>query len=181
VGEDQKRDDTWNSRQRSEAPLQRADRNFAELLQELRVLFTGVQILLGFLLTLAFSPGFVGLDAFRHTVYVVTLLAAASSSALLIAPVALHRLLFQGGHKRALVRVGHCAALSALVGLGLTLSAGLLLVLDITVGRVAARAWVRKTRRCIPRDWSARSRGCGSRHGHSAARSLCAKAIRIAR
>jgi hypothetical protein len=36
--------------------------------------------------------------------------------------------------------VGHCAALSALVGLGLTLSAGLLLVLDITVGRVAAVA-----------------------------------------
>jgi hypothetical protein len=136
----QKRDDTWNSRQRSEAPLQRADRNFAELLQELRVLFTGVQILLGFLLTLAFSPGFSGLDGFRHTVYVITLLAAASSSALLIAPVALHRLLFQGGHKRRLVRVGHCAALSALVGLGLTLSAGLLLVLDITVGRVAAAA-----------------------------------------
>ena len=43
VGEGQKRDDTWNSRQRSEAPLQRADRNFAELLQELRVLFTGVR------------------------------------------------------------------------------------------------------------------------------------------
>jgi hypothetical protein len=135
-----RRGDTWNSRQRSEAPLQRADRNFAELLQELRVLFTGVQILLGFLLTLAFSPGFIGLDGFRHTVYVITLLAAASSSALLIAPVALHRLLFQGGHKRRLVRVGHCAALSALVGLGLTLSAGLLLVLDITVGRVAAVA-----------------------------------------
>jgi hypothetical protein len=136
----QKRDDTWNSRQRSEAPLQRADRNFAELLQELRVLFTGVQILLGFLLTLAFSPGFSGLDGFRHAVYVITLLAAASSSALLIAPVALHRLLFQGGHKRRLVHVGHCAALFALVGLGLTLSAGLLLVLDITVGRVAAAA-----------------------------------------
>jgi hypothetical protein len=136
----QKRDDTWNNLQRSEAPLQRADRNFAELLQELRVLFTGVQILLGFLLTLAFSPGFAGLDGFRHTVYVITLLAAASSSALLIAPVALHRLLFQGGHKPRLVRVGHCAALSALVGLGLTLSAGLLLVLDITVGRVAAVA-----------------------------------------
>ena len=75
----QKRDDTWNSRQRSEAPLQRADRNFAELLQELRVLFTGVQILLGFLLTLAFSPGFSGLDGFRHTVDFITLHAAASS------------------------------------------------------------------------------------------------------
>ena len=135
-----RRGDTWNSNQRSEAPLQRADRNFAELLQELRVLFTGVQILLGFLLTLAFSPGFAGLDGFRHTVYVVTLLAAATSSALLIAPVALHRLLFQGGHKRRLVRVGHFAALLALFGLGITLSAGLLLVLDIAVGRIAAVA-----------------------------------------
>ena len=52
-----RRDDSWNTHHRSEAPLKRADRNFAELLQELRVLFTGVQILLGFLLTLAFSPG----------------------------------------------------------------------------------------------------------------------------
>ena len=84
-----RRDDRWNTHHRSEAPLKRADRNFAELLQELRVLFTGVQILLGFLLTLAFSPGFPGLDGFRHAVYVVTLLAAASSSGLLIAPVAM--------------------------------------------------------------------------------------------
>lgn len=133
-----RRDDSWNTHHRSEAPLKRADRNFAELLQELRVLFTGVQILLGFLLTLAFSPVFPGLDGFRHAVYVVTLLAAASSSGLLIAPVALHRLLFQGGHKQAMVRAGHAAALLALSGLGLTLSSGLLLVLDIAVGRGAA-------------------------------------------
>jgi hypothetical protein len=109
-----RRDDSWNTHHRSEAPLQRADRNFAELLQELRVLFTGVQILLGFLLTLAVSPVFPGLDGFRHAVYVVTLLAAASSSALLIAPVAVHRLLFQGVHKQAMVRAGHAAALPAL-------------------------------------------------------------------
>ena len=54
------------------------------------------------------------LDGFRHAVYVITLLAAASSSGLLIAPVALHRLLFQGGHKQAMVRAGHAAALPAL-------------------------------------------------------------------
>jgi hypothetical protein len=134
------RDDTWNARHRDEAPLQRADRNFSELLQELRVLFTGVQILLGFLLSLAFSAGFVGLDGFRHAVYVTTLLAAASSSALLITPVAVHRMLFQGGHKRELVRAAHRIALAALVGLGVTLTAGLLLVLDIAVGRPAALA-----------------------------------------
>ena len=88
--------------------------------------------------TLAFSPGFPGLDGFRHAVYVVTLLAAASSSGLLIAPVAMHRILFFGGHKQAMVRAGHAAALLALSGLGLTLSSGLLLVLDIAVGRGAA-------------------------------------------
>jgi hypothetical protein len=132
------RDDTWNARHRSEAPLQRADRNFIELLQELRVLFTGVQILLGFLLSLALSAGFPGLDGFRHGVYVTTLLAAASSSALLITPVAIHRVLFQGGHKRALVRAAHHSAVASLFGLGVTLSSGLLLVLDIAVGRAAA-------------------------------------------
>ncbi|MCW2718256.1 DUF6328 family protein [Pseudonocardia sp.] len=131
-------DDDWNSDHRPEAPLQRADRNFAELLQELRVLLTGVQILLGFLLALAFNPGFGELDGFRHGVYVVTLLSAALSSALLVAPVAAHRLLFQGGHKRELVRTGHTTTLIALAGLGLTLASGLLLVLDIAVGRAAA-------------------------------------------
>lgn len=120
--------------------MQRADRNFAELLQELRVLLTGVQILLGFLLTLAFNPGFGQLDPFRHGVYVTTLLAAASSSALLVAPVAAHRVLFQCGQKRALVRTGHRITLAALGGLGLTLASGLLLVLDIAVGRAAAVA-----------------------------------------
>lgn len=128
-------DDEWNDRHRGEGPLQRADRNFAELLQELRVLLTGVQILFGFLLTLAFSGGFTRLDGFQHGVYVVTLLAAASSSALLVAPVATHRLVFQRGHKRELVRAGHAATIGGLVGLAVTLAAGLLLVLDIAVGR----------------------------------------------
>jgi hypothetical protein len=51
-----RRDDAWNEQHRSKAPLQRADRNFAELLQEIRVLLTGVQILLAFLLAIALSP-----------------------------------------------------------------------------------------------------------------------------
>lgn len=133
-----RRDDAWNSQHRSEGPLQRADRNFAELLQELRVLLTGVQILLGFLLTLAFSASFAALDGFQHGVYVLTLLAATLSSALLVGPVATHRLLFQCGHKPELVRTGHLTTLGALVGLAVTLASGLLLVLDIAVGRLVA-------------------------------------------
>jgi hypothetical protein len=53
-----RRDDIWNAGQRSETPLKRADRNFAELLQELRVAQTGVQILFAFLLGLAFTNRF---------------------------------------------------------------------------------------------------------------------------
>jgi hypothetical protein len=128
-------DDEWNSEQRDEVPLQRADRNFIELLQELRVVFTGVQILLGFLLTLSFSPRFDTLDDFQHLVFMVTLLAATSTSMFLLAPVAAHRLVFQRGLKRELVVCCHRFALAGLVALALTLAAGVLLVLDLATGR----------------------------------------------
>lgn len=130
--------DDWNSDQRDETPLQRADRNFVELLQELRVVLTGVQILFGFLLTASFSERFDRLDAVQLGVFVVTLLSAALSSALLVAPVAAHRLAFQRGRKPDLVRWGHRMASGGLAFLGLTVSSGLLLVLDLAVGRTAA-------------------------------------------
>ena len=79
--------DGWNERHRAESPLRRADRNFLELLQELRVVLTGVQILLGFLLTASFTERFERLDPAQRAMFVTTLLAAALSSALLVAPV----------------------------------------------------------------------------------------------
>lgn len=132
------RDDSWNTLHRDEEPLQRADRNFAELLQELRVVFTGVQILFGFLLTMSFSNRFDALDDFQHAVFVGTLVCAALSSTLLVAPVAAHRVMFQRGRKRELVGCGHRFALAGLLSLGLTLSLGLLLVLDLAIGRLGA-------------------------------------------
>ena len=131
-------DDAWNTEHRAEAPLQRADRNFAELLQELRVVQTGVQILFAFLLTLAFMERFADIDAFQRRVYVFTLMAAALTAVLLVAPVAVHRLMFQRGRKRELVRAGHRLALAGLVSLACTMLAGVLLVLDVVVGRVGA-------------------------------------------
>jgi hypothetical protein len=131
-------DDAWNAAQRAEEPLQRADRNFAELLQELRVVLVGVQILFGFLLTLSFSARFDDLDDVQHVIYVVTLAFAALSSTLLVGPVAAHRVLFQRGRKRELVRAGHRMALAGLAFLALTLASSLLLVLDIAVGRWGA-------------------------------------------
>jgi hypothetical protein len=135
-------DDAWNSEHRDEAPLRRADRNFTDLLQELRVVFTGVQILFGFLLTLSFSPRFATLDGFQHTVFVTTLVCVALTSTFLLAPVAAHRVLFQRGFKRELVGWAHRFAVAGLVSLALTLAAGLLLVMDMAIGRPSALALV---------------------------------------
>jgi hypothetical protein len=132
------RDDAWNSENRDEVPLQRADRNFTDLLQELRVVFTGVQILFGFLLTLSFSPRFDTLDGFQHVVFVVTLVSVAVTSMFLLAPVAAHRILFRRGRKAELVGWAHRCACAGLAALALTLTAGLLLVLDLAVGRPGA-------------------------------------------
>ncbi|MCW0212074.1 MAG: DUF6328 family protein [Pseudonocardia sp.] len=132
------RDDAWNTEHRDEVPLRRADRNFAELLQELRVVLTGVQILFGFLLTLSFSERFTRLDDVQHAVFVVTLVAAALASTLLVAPVAAHRVTFQRGRKRELVRWVHRLATAGLACLALTMASGVLLVLDIAAGRPVA-------------------------------------------
>ncbi|MFI1676061.1 DUF6328 family protein [Streptomyces sp. NPDC020607] len=129
---------------RNETPLERADRNFAELLQELRVTQTGVQILFAFLLTLAFSPRFSSLDAVQRGTYVTTLLLAVLAAALFTAPAALHRSLFQQRAKPLIVRVSSRLAAVGLGVLVLTLAGSVLLVVDVTSGRtegVLAGAW----------------------------------------
>lgn len=114
--------------------MRRADRNFAELLQELRVALTGVQILFAFLLGLCFTQRFAEIDEFQLDVYVVTLLASAATVALLIAPVAAHRLQFQNGRKIELVRLVHRCAAAGLCTLVVTMAGAILLVLDVSVG-----------------------------------------------
>ncbi|WP_433274213.1 DUF6328 family protein [Pseudonocardia xinjiangensis] len=118
--------------------MKRADRNFAELLQELRVAQTGVQILFAFLLGLSFTDRFAALDATQRGIYIVTLVASALTGILLVAPVAMHRLLFQHGRKRDVVRIGHRMVVAGLCGLLATIVGGLLLVLDVVVGPTAA-------------------------------------------
>src|SRR5258708_11766918 len=92
---------------RDETPDERFDRNWNELLQELRVAQTGVQILFAFLLTLPFSNGFPETTAFQKDVYLVALMSAAFATAMIISPVAFHRALFRQGRKPELVRYAH--------------------------------------------------------------------------
>jgi hypothetical protein len=115
---------------RNETEKQRWDRNFADLLQELRVAQTGVQILFAFLLTLPFSSGFPKTTQFQRDTYTVALLAAAFATAMLIAPVAFHQALFRQGRKPELVRYAHRMAAGGLAFMLIAMVASVLLITD---------------------------------------------------
>ncbi len=126
--------DEWNADARGETPLQRADRAYGEILQEVRVAQTGVQILFAFLLTLAFTSRFATITAFQKHIYVLTLMLTAGATALLIAPAAFHRLVYRRRLKQHLVRAASRLALAGLVLLLLAIVSALLLILDVVTG-----------------------------------------------
>ncbi|BCJ63766.1 DUF6328 family protein [Polymorphospora rubra] len=121
-----------------ETEKQRWQRNFADLLQELRVAQTGVQILFAFLLTLPFSSGFPDTTAFQRDVYVVALLSAACATALIISPVAFHRALFRQGRKPELVKYAHAVASGGLAFMLISMVSSVLLITDFILPRPVA-------------------------------------------
>jgi multisubunit Na+/H+ antiporter MnhE subunit len=123
---------------RDETPEERADRNMNELLQELRVVQAGVQILVAFLLSMSFTERFARIDEFQRWTYVITLLMSMLTAGLLIAPAAVHRVTFRRGLKPEIVQTGHKLFAAGLATLVLTLTGGTLLVLDVAVGRTFA-------------------------------------------
>ena len=126
---------------RHETEAERLDRNYDELLQELRVSQTGVQILFAFLLTLAFQARFPQITEFQKHTYIATLLLSAGAAALLIAPVAFHRLVFRRQMKAELVTAASRFALGGLTLLFLAIVGAVLLILDVVLGRTAALWW----------------------------------------
>jgi Family of unknown function (DUF6328) len=119
---------------RGETVDQVLDRNVAELLQELRVAFTGVQILFAFLLSLAFTQRFRELDGFDLAVYVTALMCTAVATMVLIAPVSFHRLVFRRRQKAALVVVADRLLLVGLALLIPAISSSVLLILNVAIG-----------------------------------------------
>jgi hypothetical protein len=136
--EDHPKDDADESRE--ETPDERADRNWNELLQELRVSQTGVQLLAGFLVTLPFQSRFEALDAFQRGWYVGLLALALTTVGVMLAPVAIHRRVFQEGAKPELVRAGHRLTQVALGLIGALLGGSAFLVVDMVYDRTAAAA-----------------------------------------
>ena len=123
---------------RGESPNQKLDRNWMELLQELRVLQTGVQILAGFLLTLPFQAKFDNLDSFQVGVYLFNVMVAALTTALILLPVSVHRRLFRKRLKSVLVSSADFMAKSALCGVAVLIVGTATLVYDVVAGRSAA-------------------------------------------
>lgn len=88
---------------RYETEAERLDRNYGELLQELRVLQAGVQILFAFLLTIAFQQRFGSVSDFQRNTYLISLVNASIATVCIIAPVAFHRIVFRRGMKDELM------------------------------------------------------------------------------
>ena len=129
MGDDYSRDD--------ETEAERLDRNYGELLQELRVAQTGVQILFAFLLGIAFQQRFTTIESYQRGIYLVTLVSAASAAIMLIAPVAVHRMLFRRHRKNELVVMTSRLAATGLVFLAVAILSAVLFVLDVVVNLAA--------------------------------------------
>jgi tellurite resistance protein TehA-like permease len=122
---------------RNETREEQLDRNWMELLQELRVLQTGVQILAGFLLTLPFQQRFEELDDFQIGLYLVNVALAALTTAFILLPVSVHRRLFRHRLKETLVSSADNITKIALGGVAALSVGTAALVYDVTAGRTA--------------------------------------------
>src|SRR5215213_6742352 len=129
---------TTDTETRGETEQERINRNWDKLLQELRVTQTGIQILSGFLLTLPFQQRFTALDDTLRALYLVAVVLATLSTALVVAPVAAHRLLFRKHQKIQLVDVSDRLAKIGLSCVALTVVTVLALVFGFVLGHTAA-------------------------------------------
>ncbi|MFJ2792164.1 DUF6328 family protein [Streptomyces sp. NPDC087290] len=123
---------------RHESPEERADRRWTDLLQELRVAQTGVQILFGFLLAVVVQPRFAEISDTDRTIYVITVLLGSATAAALIGPVSYHRLLTG---RRLKPQTVTWASRMTVLGLGLlfcTMCSTLLLILRVALHNTVA-------------------------------------------
>jgi hypothetical protein len=130
-------DQRWDRRERGETEVERLDRNWNSLLQELRVEQTGVQLLTGFLLTLPFQQRFDVLSEHMRMVYLATVSCSVAATVLLIAPVAMHRLLFRRHRLQVLVSASHRCAQAGLLLLGVALTGMTIVIFAAVSGRNA--------------------------------------------
>jgi hypothetical protein len=121
-----------------ESSAEQLDRNMIELLNELRVSGTGIQVLFAFLLIVPFNTGYKRMSRFDKIDYFVALLSIASAAMMLIAPSVHHRLLFRHHQRAFIVRTANQAAIAGMGLLALGLVSILVLISNLVFGTVAA-------------------------------------------
>jgi hypothetical protein len=122
---------------RDETQSERLDRNWGQIVQELRVTQTGTQILTGFLLTLAFQQRFGALKPIQTDIYLALVILAAITTALGLAPVAMHRALFRKRAMDQLVAIADVILRLTLAGVGLILTVTTLFIFNVVSGTAA--------------------------------------------
>lgn len=122
---------------RRETMTERLDRNWDEMLQELRVIQTGTQILTGFLLAAVFQSRFGDLDDYQKLVYSTLVVVTILTTILGLAPVSLHRTLFRRRAKATIVRATDVFLRFTMAGVAVTLAGTAMLIFDFVVGRMA--------------------------------------------
>ncbi|MFC0110355.1 DUF6328 family protein [Kibdelosporangium aridum] len=117
-----------------ESEQEQLARNLAELLQELRVAQAGVQILFGFLLSIAFTQQYAEADVYIKTTHFITVLFATAATALLTAPAAWHRVLFRAGRRERIIDAANKLAVSGLICLAVAVTGTVLLIGEVVLG-----------------------------------------------
>jgi hypothetical protein len=102
-----------------------------ELLNELRVVLPGVQVLFAFLLTIPFTGRFKELSTFQDTLFAISFLFAALALVLLMTPTAYHRIRFRAGDDEAMLRISNRLTIAGIACLGVSLEAAVILVGDL--------------------------------------------------
>lgn len=125
-----------NAAERNETEAQRIDRNWIELLQELRIVQTGGQLLTGFLLVVPFQGRFVEISGGARALYLVVLSLALTSSVILLAPVMIHRAVFRSHRKDRVLRLSATLARVGLAILAVAMVGLVALVFTLVLGAV---------------------------------------------
>jgi len=121
-----------------ESPKERVDRELIELLNGLRVILPGVQVLLAFLLTVPFSSGFGKATPTDRKLYFVTVLITVAATGALTMPAAYHRIRFRQGEKERMLRISNIFAIVGLVLLTFAMASVVFLITNVLYGIGAA-------------------------------------------
>jgi predicted membrane channel-forming protein YqfA (hemolysin III family) len=121
-----------------ESGSERLDRELIELLNEIRVLLPGVQVLFAFLLTAPFASGFEKVTEFQRDLYAICLLSALAATACLVAPTTYHRIQWRQRDKEVLLRTSNRLTIAGSMFLALSLTCSILLIGDYLFDRWVA-------------------------------------------